>query len=40
VFEHGGDRYVYDYTQLQVNSTVEMLFEAPRQLARDSRLHR
>jgi hypothetical protein len=40
VFEHGGNRYVYDYTKLQVNGTVEMLFEAPRQLARDSKLHR
>lgn len=40
VFEHGGDRYVYDYTQLQVNAMVDTLFEAPRQLTRVSDPHR
>jgi hypothetical protein len=39
VFEHGGDRYVYDYTQLQVNAMAEALFEPPRQLARDTDSH-
>lgn len=39
VFDHGGDRYIYDYTQLQVNAMAEALFEPPRQLARDTDPH-
>jgi hypothetical protein len=39
VLTHGGDRYVYDYTQLQVNATVETLFGPPTQLARDTDPH-
>jgi hypothetical protein len=40
VFAHGGDRYEYDYTDLQVNPMIETLFEAPRQLAGDPHSHR
>jgi hypothetical protein len=40
VFEHGGDRYIYHYAQLQLNAMAEMLFEPPRRLARDSDPHR
>jgi hypothetical protein len=40
VFEHGGDRYVYDYMQLNVNAMLDTLFEPPRQLARASDSHR
>ncbi|HET9466378.1 MAG TPA: hypothetical protein VFO71_12655 [Gemmatimonadales bacterium] len=40
VFEHGGNRYVYDYTQLKVNAMLDTLFEPPRQLARASDSHR
>jgi hypothetical protein len=39
VFAHGGDRYVYDFTQLHVNAIAEALFEPPRQLARDTDPH-
>lgn len=40
VFAHGGDRYVYRYTELQVNPRVEVFFEPPSQIARDSDPHR
>jgi hypothetical protein len=40
VFAHGDDRYVYDYTQLQVNPVVETMFEPPQQYAQSSDLHR
>jgi hypothetical protein len=40
VFAHGEDRYVYDYTRLQVNPMIDAMFEAPQQYAWSSDLHR
>jgi hypothetical protein len=40
VFAHGGDRYEYEYTDVQLNPVIETFFEAPRQLAGDPHLHR
>jgi hypothetical protein len=40
VFEHGGERYVYHYANLQINGVSDTVFEPPTQLAHGSKLHR